>query len=148
MDQRFSAKIYKNGINSYVDVPKNVSEAFAKRGPIPIKGHLDSHPICATLVPVGGGRHRLYINSEMRKAAGVDVGDTIKLRLGFDKESREIPVPSDLALALKKNRGAQAAFEKTISSGCKEILGWIVDAKRPETRERRITSAIDHLLGR
>jgi hypothetical protein len=65
--QRFSAKISKVVINPCVDVPESVSVFFGKRGNVPVVGTLNGYPIRTTLVPVGRGRHRLYINGEMRK---------------------------------------------------------------------------------
>ncbi|MGH9839592.1 MAG: DUF1905 domain-containing protein [Blastocatellia bacterium] len=74
MSQRFSAKIYKLGINPCVDVPKRVSEVFGKRGYVPVAGTLNGQAIHATLVPKGGGEHRLFLNGEMRRRAAVGVG--------------------------------------------------------------------------
>jgi hypothetical protein len=79
--QQFSAQIYKLGINPCVDVPKNISQAFGKRGYIPVRGTLNGHSIRATLVPKGDGQHRLFINTEMWKQASVDVGDQVQLAI-------------------------------------------------------------------
>jgi len=144
--QKFSAKIYKVGINSCVDVPERVSKAFGKRGYVPVEGKLNGHQIRATLVPKGGGCHRLYINGEMRRAAGVATGDKVNLVLWIDTKSREIPVPEDLAEALRATRGTLEAFEKLSPSHRRELLKWVLDAKRSETRERRIRRTVDHVL--
>ena len=146
--QAFSATIYKLGINPCVDVPEMASKAFSKRGHVPVAETLNGHPIRTTLVPKGGGRHRLYINGEMRKAANVDVGDRVDLVLWLDTESREIPVPDDLTEALRATSGALKAFEKLTPSHRKELLVWILDAKRPETRERRIRRTVKHVVSR
>ena len=144
--QEFSATVYKLGINPCVDVPKPVSDAFGIRGHVPVTGTLNGHLIRATLVPKGGGHHRLYINGEMRKTASVDVGDEIELALWFDTASREIPVPKDLTNALRAARGALEAFQQLPPSHRKEILVWVLDAKKPETRKRRIRLAVESVL--
>ncbi|OGD47058.1 hypothetical protein A3K69_06770 [Candidatus Bathyarchaeota archaeon RBG_16_57_9] len=87
----FSATIYKIVINPAVDIPEDVSRAFGKRGYVPVKGSLNGTPIRATLVPVGGGRHRFYINTEMRRRAKVDTGDKVQLILDNDTEPRIFP---------------------------------------------------------
>ncbi|NIS81617.1 MAG: DUF1905 domain-containing protein, partial [Anaerolineales bacterium] len=69
--EEFFAQIYKLGINPCVDVPTRVSEAFGVRGNVPVVGTLNDVEIRSTLVPIGGGRHRLYINTDMRKRANV-----------------------------------------------------------------------------
>jgi hypothetical protein len=74
---RFRATIRKEGPNPYVDVPDRVSRAFAhyaKAGRIPVEGTLDGTAIRATLMPVRGGGHRLYVGGGMRAAAGVGGG--------------------------------------------------------------------------
>ncbi|MFQ5680029.1 MAG: YdeI/OmpD-associated family protein, partial [Gemmatimonadota bacterium] len=144
---RFAATIYKLGINPCVDVPRAVSDAFGRRGYVPVVGTLNGHPIRPTLVPKGGGRHRLYVNGQMRRVAGVGVGDEVRFELCFDSESREIPVPDDLRAALRKVEGAEAGWERLTPSHRKELLVAILDAKKPETRARRIQRAIhEHVL--
>ncbi|MFQ5890917.1 MAG: YdeI/OmpD-associated family protein [Gemmatimonadota bacterium] len=147
--QRFSSRIYKLGINPCVDVPKRVSNAFGLRGYVPVEGTMNGHRIRATLVPKGRGFHRLYVNGAMRRAAGVGVGDVVELELRFDPGSRDIPVPADLREALREVEGAEAAWEELTPSHRKELLVAILDAKRPETRARRIRRAIhEHVLKR
>ena len=123
--QKFSAKIYKLGINPCVDVPASISRAVAKRGFIPVIGKLNGLPIRANLVPVGNNRHRLFINGEMRKAAGVDDGDLVHLNLEVDTQPRTIPMPAGFALALKQNGSAKIAFGKLTPSRQKEILAYL-----------------------
>ena len=56
---------------------------------------------------------------------------------------RELEIPDDLTAALKKNQRALAAFEAFSYSHRKEYVQWIVEAKREETRQRRLVTAID-----
>jgi uncharacterized protein YdeI (YjbR/CyaY-like superfamily) len=52
-------------------------------------------------------------------------------------------VPDDLAAALAKNRKAWATFEAFRPSHRREYVEWIDEARRPETRARRIATAIE-----
>ena len=54
----------------------------------------------------------------------------------------EIPVPEDFATALAIASPAKRFFEKLSASHRREYLEWIVDAKKAETREKRINQAI------
>lgn len=60
---------------------------------------------------------------------------------------RPIPTtpPADLAAALKKNARARATFASFSPSHKREYIDWIVEAKRDETRERRLRQAIEML---
>jgi uncharacterized protein YdeI (YjbR/CyaY-like superfamily) len=61
------------------------------------------------------------------------------------KTAQAIVVPDDLAGALRKNRKAQAAFEKFSPSHKREYVEWITGAKREETRIKRLAVAIQQI---
>jgi len=52
-------------------------------------------------------------------------------------------VPAELTAALKKNKAAAKVFAGFSPSCQREYADWITDAKRPETREKRIATAIE-----
>lgn len=144
--QQFSATLYKVGINRCVDVPENVGNAFRRRRYVPVVATVKGHSIRTTLVPRSGGRYRLFLNDQIRKAAGVDAGDEVSIVLRIDRESREIPVPRDLAKALSRTKGGRAAFDMLTPLQKRAFLQYILKAKKPETRERRIREGIELLL--
>ena len=51
--------------------------------------------------------------------------------------------PPDFNRALGKNKKAAAVFAAFSPSCRREYIEWIVEAKRPETREQRIATAVD-----
>lgn len=55
----------------------------------------------------------------------------------------EVPVPEALSAALKKNKAAEKRFEAMSPSCRREYSEWIVDAKREETREKRVAQAVE-----
>jgi uncharacterized protein YdeI (YjbR/CyaY-like superfamily) len=60
------------------------------------------------------------------------------------KASRPAPeVPAELAAALKKNKAAAKVFASFSPACQREYADWIAEAKRPETREKRIVTAIE-----
>lgn len=61
------------------------------------------------------------------------------------KSKAEATVPTDLAAALKKNQPAAAAFEKFSPSHRREYVEWITEAKRDETRRKRLVTTIEWL---
>ncbi|HUL51505.1 MAG TPA: YdeI/OmpD-associated family protein [Candidatus Nitrosotalea sp.] len=54
---------------------------------------------------------------------------------------KEVIVPDDLMVALRKNKKAQANFESFSYSHKKEYAEWITEAKRVETRQQRLATA-------
>ncbi len=54
-----------------------------------------------------------------------------------------IETPAEFAAAIKKSKAASKEFEAFSPSCKREYVEWIADAKRSETRERRIAQAIE-----
>ena len=55
----------------------------------------------------------------------------------------EVEVSAEFAKALKANKQAAAVFEEFSPSCKREYVEWIADAKRDETRDKRIATAIE-----
>jgi uncharacterized protein YdeI (YjbR/CyaY-like superfamily) len=53
-----------------------------------------------------------------------------------------LPTPDDLKLALKKNKKAAETFENFSPSCRREYIEWITEAKREETRAKRLDQTI------
>lgn len=54
-----------------------------------------------------------------------------------------VEAPPEFTRALRANKKASAAFAAFSPSCKREYIEWIAEAKRPETREKRIITAID-----
>lgn len=54
-----------------------------------------------------------------------------------------VEAPPEFAKALKANKKAATAFAALSPSGKREYVEWIADAKRDETREKRIATAVE-----
>ena len=139
------ASNYPHIKNVALDVPRRVSDALGKRGYVPVTGTVDEAPVTTTLVPVGGGHHRLFLNSAVRAAIGKGPGDRVQVTVRFDPTDRMPEVPADLQSELK---GAEAldAWAALTPSRRKELLVYLADAKRDDTRSRRIKNIVDSAL--
>ncbi|HAB16005.1 MAG TPA: hypothetical protein DCE44_06110 [Verrucomicrobiales bacterium] len=61
------------------------------------------------------------------------------------RSRKELAVPADLAAALQKDRAATAAFTKFSPSHRREYIEWITEAKREETRQKRLATSLQWL---
>lgn len=59
------------------------------------------------------------------------------------KAKPEAKVPAELTAALKKNRKAASAFAAFSPSCRREYAEWIAEAKREETRAKRVATAVE-----
>lgn len=148
----FTVKIQIIGINPYVLLPITILKEIFKqagkdKGPIQVKGKLNGHPFIQTLVKYSG-KWRLYLNTPMRKGANADVGDTIRVEIGFDAAERKIAMHPKLEKALNKNKKVKQTFEQLSPSRQKEIIRYINFLKTEESVERNIKRVISFLSGK
>ncbi len=91
------------------------------------------------------GEYLVGLNRAVREAAGVQAGDAVEVELELDEAPREVVVPSSLAAALAADRAAGKAFDSLAFTHRKEFARWIEEAKREETRDRRVAKTLEML---
>jgi Bacteriocin-protection, YdeI or OmpD-Associated/Domain of unknown function (DUF1905) len=89
-----------------------------------------------------GGEFLLGLSREVRTGAGVEAGDEVTVTIALDEAPREVDVPPALAEALDADAAAKAAFDALAYTHRKEFARWIAEAKKDDTRERRVVEAI------
>lgn len=98
-----------------------------------------------TTVAVYGGKSYLGFRKEICDAAGLDIGKTISVAVELDTEPRVVEVPAELQRALSKHAAARKRFEALAYSHRKEHARWVAEAKKDETRLRRVARVIEML---
>jgi hypothetical protein len=93
------------------------------------------------------GEFLVGLNREVREGAGVQAGDTVTMALELDTAPRDVKVPEALAQALAADSEARTAFDGLAFTHRKEFARWIAEAKREETRARRLEQALEMLRG-
>jgi hypothetical protein len=79
----------------------------------------------------------------IRKAAALNGAGVKSTRTASPKPKTPLQVPADLTAALRRRKGALANFQAMSPSHQHEYIEWLVDAKREETRDKRLATAID-----
>lgn len=98
----------------------------------------------ALRLAVMGGKNLIGLSKAARAELGVEIGDTVEVEIALDAAERVVTVPDDLAAALDA-AGVRAGFDALSYSRRKELARGVADAKKPETRERRIIAVVDEL---
>jgi hypothetical protein len=93
-------------------------------------------------VAVMGGRFLVGVSADVRARAGIAAGDEVDVELELDTAPREVSVPEDFAAALEA-AGVRSVFDRMSYSHRREHVRAVEEAKKVETRERRIASAIE-----
>ena len=74
-----------------------------------------------------------------------DVRTAVKPRAAPRTAKSDLPISPDFAAALEGNPAAKTTLEALAPSHRREYVEWISDAKRDETRAKRIAQAIEWL---
>ncbi|MGW8367693.1 MAG: YdeI/OmpD-associated family protein [Gammaproteobacteria bacterium] len=130
---------------TFLILPKSASARLPSRGMTTVAGTMNGHAFQATLEPDGRRSHWLKVNRKMREAAGADVGDMVALEIAPVAQEPEPKVPADFRRALTAQPKARAVWSDITPVARRDWIFWIVSAKRPETRARRIDNACDML---
>lgn len=96
-----------------------------------------------TSVSVYNGQWMTVVNAHMRDG-GLVPGSSYTVDISVDTAERTVDVPTDAAKALKA-AGLTKAFAALSYTHRKEHIRAIEDAKKPETRQRRIEAMVAKL---
>jgi Bacteriocin-protection, YdeI or OmpD-Associated/Domain of unknown function (DUF1905) len=129
---------------TFMEVPLDIPALFDGTKKPPVRVKIKDHVYRSTIA-VYGGRYYLPINRDVKSATGVAAGDEITVEIERDAAKRVVDLPSDLERALKSDNAAGASFESMSYSHQKEYVDWIEEAKRAETRDRRIAKTVERL---
>ena len=113
-----------------------------------VAGTLNGHPFRSNVVRMGGsfflGVHKANVDT-----LGLTPGDTVVVVMSLDDAPRgDDTPPAILAEALQRDPVAATTWEKLAPSHRREYVGYIKEAKKDETRARRVKRTIDELAGR
>jgi uncharacterized protein YdeI (YjbR/CyaY-like superfamily) len=81
----------------------------------------------------------------IQESAGVGQGDTITIDIELDTAPRTVELPPDLAKEIARDKKATVAWEALSYTNKKEMARSLEEAKRPETRARRLAQALESL---
>ncbi len=142
---KFRATIQLNGKTATgIEVPADVVEGLASGKRPKVYVTIGGYTYRST-VAVYTGVFMLPLAAVHRKAAGVAAGDEVVVELVLDDAPREVTVPPDFAKALNAEPKVKAFFEGLSYSQRRWFVQGIEDAKKPETRQRRIDGATERL---
>ena len=124
--------------------PFDVPTAFGRKGRVPIKGTINGFAFRSSLMNMGDG-HMTVVNKQMRDGAKVKAGDTVSIVIELDEAKRTVDVPAWLKKIIAADAKAKAAWPKLSFTHQKEYVREIVEAKKEETRDKRVALMMRNL---
>jgi Bacteriocin-protection, YdeI or OmpD-Associated/Domain of unknown function (DUF1905) len=143
---KFSTAMFQIGNNTGIEVPAEVVAALdaGKRPSVVV--NVNGYEYRSTVAPMGG-KYLLPFSADRREESGIQGGDAIDVELTLDAAPRTVDVPDDLQSALNSSATAAAAWDKLSYTHRKEHVRSVLDAKKAETRTRRIAAVVAKLEG-
>ncbi|HTE57383.1 MAG TPA: YdeI/OmpD-associated family protein [Verrucomicrobiae bacterium] len=141
----FEAKLYNIGTWTILRLPEDASAKLPSRGQTMVKGTVNGSPFQIALEPDGRRSHWFGFDKAMSKATGAKAGDTVKLEIESTKEWPEPEVPADIQESLAADAKANALWAKITPMARWDWIRWIRATLQPETRNRRIETALSKL---
>ena len=124
--------------------PFDVEKAFETKGKIPVKATFNGVPYSGSLIKYGLPLHMLGMPKAIREQTQTAPGDIVRVELWKDEEPRTIQPPAELKQAML-SAGVMKIFDRLSYTHRKEYCRWISEAKKEETRRRRIAQATEML---
>lgn len=118
------------------------SQFLGLRRRVGLRGTMNGKAFWVSAQPMGDGNHWVTVNKAMRTKMGLIGDEEVRVEFVIDDNRPSVALPSDLAAALQRDPRAAAHFEKLAPNHRKEYVVYISEAKRPETRARRIEQTL------
>ena len=142
-EKRFKAAIVRDGSACFIPLPFDPKALFGKTR-APVRVTLNGYTYRSTIAAMGGPAC-IPLRKSHREAAGLDGNETLDVRVELDSDPREVTPPHDLAKALKAAPPVWAAWNALSYTHQREHVEAVEEAKKPETRARRIERAVQAL---
>ena len=136
----FSSKVVRDGSMCFIPLTFDPKPVFGKVR-APVKVTLNGHTYRSTIAAMGGPPC-IPLRRSNREAAGLTGGETITVRLDLDTATREVQPPAYFVKALKTAPPAWDRWRALSYSHQREHVEYVEQAKKPETRARRIEKVI------
>ena len=124
-------------------IPFDLKDAFGRARP-PVKVTIRGYS-WRTTPGVYDGVGYVVVNRAAKDATGVDAPQRVQVTMQLDSAPRTVRVPPDLRDALRADPVAEAAFAKLSFTHRREYVEWVEEAKRAETRARRIAGTLERV---
>jgi bifunctional DNA-binding transcriptional regulator/antitoxin component of YhaV-PrlF toxin-antitoxin module len=142
---KFRAKIIAgDGGGTGVLFPYDTQQEFGIKGRVPIHATFDGLPYTGSLIKYGFPQHTLHLPKATREQLGKVAGDSVEVVVWKDDSERVLEVPVELQKLMEKE-SLLSFFDSLSYTHRKEYCRWISEAKREETRSRRLEKAIEML---
>ena len=129
------------GGGAVAEIPTDVAAALGGLKQMRVVGSVNGVEYRSSTMPYRGAFY-LGVHKATREAAGIEIGDPIKVEITRDDSPRRLELAPELEAALAAEPALRERFDSLSFSRRRDLAGPIADAKRPETRAARLEKAL------
>lgn len=129
---------------TFIEIPFDVEEILGSKR-VKVKAKFDAVEYRGSIIKMLLSCYMIGITKAIRNKIGKEVGDFIIVEIEKDDEKRVVELSEDFKVALEKNKLAKDFYETLSYSGKRKYIQWITNAKKFETRDKRINETIIRL---
>ncbi|WP_133013624.1 YdeI/OmpD-associated family protein [Clostridium cuniculi] len=144
--KKFNAEIKKieEKDGAYIEIPFDVEEVYgAKR--VKVKATFDGVEYRGSIVKMGLPCYIIGITKDIRKKIEKEPGDIIEVIIEKDEEERVVEIPTYFKERIELDNNIKEFWNTLSFSMQKKYVTWITSAKKEDTRNKRIDTAIEKL---
>jgi hypothetical protein len=145
---RFTATLYRVGMNYCVDVPPGASRAWRGEKKVPVEIEVAGSCRKTTALRRADGSYRVFLETSLREAAGVSAGEEVTLVLSQSVELSEPVVPADLERALTRSKNNRDAWTALTLRQRRDFVRYLEEAKGADTRKKRLARSLETIRER
>lgn len=123
---------------AYIEFPFDVEKEFSKKGQVKIRMNIEGFIYRGSLVKMGSPCHFVGVPKKIREKINKNPGDKVNVEIAQDLDVRKVKVPEDVQRKLKIKPKLLKYFQSLSYTHQREYIEWIEEAKKPETRQRRV----------
>ena len=144
MKTSFKTIIKAFGNNTGIVVPEeNLLELNAGKKP-PVKVNVNGYEYQSSIASMSG-YYLIPLSKEHRLSSGLNGNDEVDVTLTLESKDRNVEVPVELIQILKENNLLEL-FEKQSYLNRKEMVRLVVDAKKEDTKMKRLSQIVNQLM--
>jgi hypothetical protein len=139
----FRASLQRRADGRYaLALPRTSVQVLGSRAQMMVTAELVGVTWETLALPTGDGGHFVYVNKRRREDLSLRLGKRVDLKLTLRARRTAVAAPQDLLRVLRQREAAHTWWKALTPFQRRVAAIWIGQAKRAETRQRRIANVL------
>ena len=132
----------------FVAIPDDIAALLGAKHRTKVKAKFDGVEYRGSLARMKSECLLLGVRKEIRNQIDKQFGETVEIEIELDTEPRLVEIPEDVLNVFTEYPAAKEKFDKLSYTHQKENINAINEAKKLETRTKRILKMLEYLEGK